>query len=74
MHQKFVPVILTLSWLFVSCCNSHHAISRPMQLVLLTDAPAKHGAMCLDGSPPGFYYRPGMLKKSMLYNYKCCYI
>uniref|UniRef100_A0A7S2Z2W9 Pectin acetylesterase n=1 Tax=Chloropicon laureae TaxID=464258 RepID=A0A7S2Z2W9_9CHLO len=29
-----------------------------LNLELLSDAP-KHGAACLDGSPPGYYFRPG---------------
>tara|TARA_B110001452_G_scaffold182163_1_gene152997 strand:+ start:2087 stop:2437 length:351 start_codon:yes stop_codon:yes gene_type:complete len=29
-----------------------------MTKVLLSDAPARHGARCLDGSPPAYYVRP----------------
>ena len=32
--------------------------SSDVVLELLSDAP-KAGAVCLDGSPPGYYYRPG---------------
>ena len=30
-----------------------------MKLVLLEEEASKTGAVCLDGSPPGFYFRPG---------------
>lgn len=36
----------------------YSAAPAPMTKVLLSDAPARHGARCLDGSPPAYYVRP----------------
>lgn len=63
--MKFHSHIAVLVMLALICIQNScygHAIGRPMRLVLLSNAPQKHGAMCLDGSPPGFYFRPGMQK------------
>lgn len=38
--------------------HSHSGEAVPATLVLLHDA-VKEGAMCLDGSPPGYLFRPG---------------
>ena len=33
--------------------------TRPVELVLLTDEAESQGAVCLDGSPAAYYFRPG---------------
>ena len=47
----FVAVVLALF------CSSAEAVE--LNKVLLNDA-VNQGAMCLDGSPPGYFFRPGM--------------
>ncbi len=39
------------------CCSL--CTAKPARLTLLPEAVTKNGAACLDGSPPGYYHRPG---------------
>ena len=48
----FVAVVLA------HFCGSAEAAVK-LNKVLLNDA-VNQGAMCLDGSPPGYFFRPGM--------------
>ena len=51
-----------MTWLtvVVLSCIAASAFAKEANLVLLKDA-VKDGAVCLDGSPPGYYYRKGEL-------------
>ena len=47
-----------------SSTNSPSPPSPVMDLVLLSDAASKDGAVCLDGSPPAYYWRPSSSSSS----------
>ena len=51
-----------MTWLIavVLSCIATCALAREANLVKL-DYAVKDGAVCLDGSPPGYYYREGEL-------------
>ena len=46
-----------LFFLLIGFCVTQGKLS---ELILLPEAARKDGAVCLDGSPPGFFYREGM--------------
>ena len=41
------------------CLIVHGSQSKLADLVMLHEAAERDGAVCLDGSSPGFYYRKG---------------
>lgn len=64
MHQtrRSMAALLTVLWTIAFILShSHSGESVPATLVLLHDA-VNEGAVCLDGSPPGYLFRPGQLK------------
>jgi len=40
--------------------------AKVLDLILLPEAARKDGAVCLDGSPPGIYYREGMVQGCLI--------
>lgn len=56
---RFAAAALLLLALAVAAAD---AASTPFRRVLVRDAVGQ-GAMCLDGTAPGYYYRPGTVRK-----------
>lgn len=55
-----LAAVLFVASLLVSSCSAEPAEAK---LVLLDDA-VSEGAVCLDGTAPGYYFRPGQLHLS----------
>ena len=53
-----LPRVLLATFVAVLLTHSHTAAAAEATLMLLRDA-VNEGAVCLDGSPPGYYFRPG---------------
>ena len=50
--------LVLATFVVVLLAFSHTAAAAEAVLTLLKDA-VSEGAVCLDGSPPGYYFRPG---------------
>ena len=55
-----LAAVLFAASLLVSSCSAEPAEAK---LVLINDA-VSEGAVCLDGTAPGYYFRPGQLHPS----------
>ena len=54
--------VIVLCAVLTCCLRASHGVAN---LVLLSDA-VTDGAVCLDGSPSAYYFRPGSLNKILI--------
>lgn len=60
VHQSATITTLTKTSMVPSAAGEPSPAGGELALTLLHDAAAEMGAVCLDGSPPGYYFRKGV--------------